>query len=149
MRIEEIITQTQQQSSTNELRMVLRPTTLNVRRNFRNRLENQINNSETNRLPYLNRIEDVELIDNKTIIGLNNTTSSERRIKFMESIRNYENVNENSYYLITNSTNQLRTYLPNLLIAAASVMIISIRKTPLTMHTMIVSQFLNTAYCSA
>lgn len=100
--------------------MVLRPTTLSGRRNFRNRLENQINNSEINRLPYLNRIEDIESIDNETIIELNNTINSERRLEFMESIRNYENINVNSYYLIAHSTNQVRTYLHDLLIRSAS-----------------------------
>ena len=49
-------------------------------------------------------------------IEINNQTSSERITEFMQNIINYENINENAYYLIVNSSNQLRTYLHNLLI---------------------------------
>ena len=119
-RVTDIITQ--QLNETNGLRMVLRPSTLTVRRNFRNRLENQINNSETNRLPYLNRIENDQLIDNETIIEINNSTTSERRIELMRSIVDNENINNNTYYFLTNSTNQVRTYLHDLLIRSASNM---------------------------
>ena len=119
-RVTDIITQ--QLNETNGLRMVLRPSTLTVRRNFRNRLENQINNSETNRLPYLNRIENDQLIDNETIIEINNSTTSERRIELMRSIIDNKNINNNTYYFLTNSTNQVRTYLHDLLIRSASNM---------------------------
>ena len=119
-RVTDIITQ--QLNETNGLRMVLRPSTLNVRRNFRNRLENQINNSETNRLPYLNIIENDQLIDSETIIEINNSTTSERRIELMRSIVDNENINNNTYYFLTNSTNQVRTYLHDLLIRSASNM---------------------------
>ena len=119
-RVTDIITQ--QLNETNGLRMVLRPSTLTVRRNFRNRLENQINNSETNRLPYLNRIENDQLIDSETIIEINNSTTSERRIELMRSIIDNENINNNTYYFLTNSTNQVRTYLHDLLIRSASNM---------------------------
>ena len=119
-RVTDIITQ--QLNETNGLRMVLRPSTLTVRRNFRNRLENQINNSETNRLPYLNRIENDQLIDNETIMEINNSTTSERRIELMRSIIDNKNINNNTYYFLTNSTNQVRTYLHDLLIRSASNM---------------------------
>ena len=119
-RVTDIITQ--QLNETNGLRMVLRPSTLTVRRNFRNRLENQINNSETNRLPYLNIIENDQLIDSETIIEINNSTTSERRIELMRSIVDNENINNNTYYFLTNSTNQVRTYLHDLLIRSASNM---------------------------
>jgi hypothetical protein len=67
-----------------------------LREQFRNQLENQINNSTINRLPYLNQIEMIQSMDSDTIIELNNTTTSERRINFMENIMNYRNSNENS-----------------------------------------------------
>nr|YP_001165405.1 orf101 [Phytophthora sojae]ABG54066.1 orf101 [Phytophthora sojae] len=86
--------------STNVTGMVLRPRTLFLREQFQNQLENQINNSTTNRLPYLNRIETVQSIDSGTIIELNNTTSSERRVELMENIINYQNSNENRALLI-------------------------------------------------
>jgi hypothetical protein len=56
-------------------RMVLRPETLNMREQFLNQLENQINNLIINRLPYLNRINNNQGIDSETIIELNNTTT--------------------------------------------------------------------------
>jgi hypothetical protein len=105
---------------TDELRMVLQPRTLILREQFQNQLENQISNSTINRLPYLNRIEDVQSIDSNTIIELNNTTSSERRIKLMESILNHQNSDENRSLLIENSSLQVRTYLHDLLIRSAN-----------------------------
>ena len=102
-----------------ETRMVLRPTTLNVRANFIERLENQVNNSTNHRLPYLNHIEDMQLIDASTIIEINNSTTSERRVELMRSIINSENIDDNSYFLLENSTNQVRTYLHDLLIRSA------------------------------
>ena len=115
-RIREIVTQTEIENSTNELRMVLRPSTLTMRHNLRNRLENQINNSEINRLPYLNRIENSLVIDNETIIGINHRISSEERIEFMQNVINQENINDNSYLKIAPNTNQVKIYLHNLLL---------------------------------
>ena len=115
-RIREIVTQTEIENSTNELRMVLRPSTLTMRHNLRNRLENQINNSEINRLPYLNRIENSLVIDNETIIGINHRISSEERIEFMQNVINQENINDNSYLKIAPTTNQVKIYLHNLLL---------------------------------
>jgi hypothetical protein len=107
-------------TETNVTRMVLRPQTLFLREQFQNQLENQINNSTTNRLPYLNRIETIQSMDSDTIIELNNTTSSERRVEFMESIINHQNSSENSALLIENSSPQVRTYLHDLLIRSAN-----------------------------
>lgn len=109
------------ENSTNELRMVLQPLTFTIRRNLRNRLENQINNSEINRLPYLNRIENSLVIDNETIMEINHRTSSERRIEFMQNVINQKNINDNSVFLITQSTNYVRN-LHDLLIRSASNM---------------------------
>jgi len=83
-------------ASTNVTRLILINQTLSLREQFRNQLENQINNSTINRLPYLNQIEMIQSMDSDTIIELNNTTTSERRINFMENIMNYRNSNENS-----------------------------------------------------
>lgn len=105
---------------TNVTRMVLRPQTLILREQFQNQLNNQINNSTTNRLPYLNRIENTQSIDSETIIELNNTTTSERRVELMESILNYQNSSENRSLLIESSSPQVRTYLHDLLIRSAS-----------------------------
>lgn len=105
---------------TNVTRMVLRPQTLFLREQFQNQLENQINNSTTNRLPYLNRIETIQSIDSETIIELNNTTTSERRVELMESIINHQNSNENRALLIENSSPQVRTYLHALLVRSAN-----------------------------
>jgi hypothetical protein len=107
-------------TETNVTRMVLRPQTLFLREQFQNQLENQINNSTTNRLPYLNRIETIQSMDSDTIIELNNTTSSERRVEFMESIINHQNSSENRALLIENSSPQVRTYLHDLLIRSAN-----------------------------
>lgn len=104
----------------NVTRVVLRPQTLFLREQFQNQLENQINNSTTNRLPYLNRIETIQSIDLGTIIELNNTTTSERRIELMESIINHQNNSENLALLIENSSPEVRTYLHDLLIRSAN-----------------------------
>ena len=125
-RIEEIITQTteitsNQINSPNTFQMILRPISSRGINNFRERLENQINNQEINTLPSMTQIENIQVIDDETIITLNNSTTSERRIEFMQSIINYENVSDNSYYLIANSSNQVRTYLHNLLILIINI----------------------------
>nr|YP_009178775.1 orf269a [Peronospora tabacina]ALJ78426.1 orf269a [Peronospora tabacina]ALJ78473.1 orf269a [Peronospora tabacina] len=116
------ITQTQTITLSNieETRMVLRPQTLFLREQFQNQLENQLNNSTTNRLPYLNRIETIQSLDSDTIIELNNTTNSERRVELMESIINHQNSSENHLLLIENSSPQVRTYLHDLLIRSAN-----------------------------
>lgn len=90
---------------------------------FRNSLNRRIIHN-VSELPYVDDIDKIPTIDSNLIIELNNTTSSERRIELMENIVNQENINENAYYLIANSLNQLRTYLHNLSITATSVMLI-------------------------
>jgi hypothetical protein len=107
-------------TETNVTRMVLRHQTLFLREQFQNQLENQINNSTTNRLPYLNRIETIQSIDSGTIVELNNTTTSERRVELMESIINHQNNSENSALLIENSSPEVRTYLHDLLIRSTN-----------------------------
>ena len=54
-----------------------------------------------------NSIERYELrIDTNDIIEINNQTSSERITEFIQNIINYENINDNSSFLISNSSNQ-------------------------------------------
>lgn len=104
-----------------ELRMVLRPATLDFREQFRNELQNQLNRDLNIRLPGVNIIENTNTIDGQDIIEINNRTSSERITEFMQNIINYENINDNSSFLITNSSNQVRTYLNDLLVRSASL----------------------------
>jgi hypothetical protein len=106
-------------SETNVTRMVLRPSTLNMRSEFRNVINSRFigNNS---RLPSTPSVESISVIDRNTIIELNNTTTSERRVEFMESIINYQNSSENSALLIENSSSEVRTYLHDLLIRSAN-----------------------------
>lgn len=105
----------------NETRIILHPETLNMREGFRNFLNRRITHN-VSELPYVDDIDRIPTIDSNLIIELNNTTSSERRIELMENIVNQENINENAYYLIANSSNQLRTYLHDLVIRSASNM---------------------------
>lgn len=100
--------------------MVLRPQIINLREQFRHQLNYQIHHSENHRLPYLNRINTTSSIDSETIIELNNNTSSERRLEFMESIISFENSNENRLFFIHHTSNQVRTYLHDLLIRSAN-----------------------------
>lgn len=104
---------------TNVTRMVLRPSTLNIRESFRDILNRRSQNN-IGELPYINDLNRVSSIDSETIIELNNTTSSERRLSFMESIINQENNSENRSLLIENSSSQVRTYLHDLLIRSAN-----------------------------
>ena len=76
--------------STNELKMVLRPISSRGVNNFREKLENNINSQNT--LPYMTEIENIRVIDDETIITINNSTSSERRIEFMQSVINHKNI---------------------------------------------------------
>lgn len=78
---------------TNVTRMVLRPQILNMRSEFRNVINNRVieNNS---RLPSTPSVESISVIDRETIIELNNSTSSERRLSFMESVINHQNSSE-------------------------------------------------------
>lgn len=106
-------------TETNVTRMVLRPSTLNMRSEFRNVINNRVveNNS---RLPSTPSVESIVVIDRETIIELNNSTSSERRLVFMESIINHQNNSENRSLLIENSSPEVRTYLHDLLIRSAN-----------------------------
>ena len=89
-RIREIVTQTEIENSTNELKIVLRPISSRGVNNFREKLENNINSQNT--LPYMTEIENIRVIDDETIITINNSTSSERRIEFMRSVINHKNI---------------------------------------------------------
>jgi hypothetical protein len=104
---------------TNVTRMVLRPQTLSIRENFRDIYQRRVSNN-VSELPYVNQLNNIESIDSETIIELNNTTTSERRIEFMESIINNQNSGENRLLLIENSSPQVRTYLHDLLICSAN-----------------------------
>ena len=98
---------------TNETRMVLRPSTLNMRSEFTDVINSRVieNNS---RLPSTPSVGSISVIDRNTIIELNNSTTSERRVELMESIINHQNSNENRALLIENSSPQVRTYLHDL-----------------------------------
>ena len=102
----------------NELRLFLRPATLNIRNEFQNVINSRIikNNS---RLPSTPMLDGISVIDRETIIEINNSTTSEKRVELMRSIINSENIDDNSDFLLENSTNQVRTYLYDLLIRSA------------------------------
>jgi len=106
-------------NTTGELRLVLRPEILNMRENFRDSLTRRVNYN-ISELPYVNDITVTQTIDFDGIIEINNSTSSERRIELMRSIINRENINDNSAFFIATSSNQVRTYLHDLLIRSAS-----------------------------
>jgi hypothetical protein len=114
--ITETITNT---SETNVTRMVLRPSTLNVRESFRDILNRRSQNN-IDELPYVNDLNRVPSIDSETIIELNNTTTSERRVLFLENLQNMENSSENRSLLIEYSSPQVRSYLNDLLIRSAN-----------------------------
>lgn len=114
------MTFTQTITNTNtETRIILRPSVLNMRNEFRDVINNRIvdNNS---RLPSTPLIESIPVIDRDSIIELNNSTSSERRLEIMQNIIDYQNSNENRFLLIENSSSQVRTYLHDLLIRSAN-----------------------------
>lgn len=93
--------------------------TLDLRTQFRNRIENQVNDSEKQDLPYLNRIKSVEVIDSDTIIEINNTTTDEKKEEFLKNVLNQENGSENTELLIQNSSEQVQNYLNDILIRAS------------------------------
>lgn len=105
---------------TNVTRMVLRPSTLDYRDQFRNSIEHQINHSTRYRIPWIEQFERENVIDNSGIIEINNTTSSERRLEFLESVFSLENNDENRLFLIQNTSNQVRIFLHDLLIRSAN-----------------------------
>lgn len=105
-RITNILTQVREREiSTNELRMVLRPSTLDYRQQFTNSMEHQLNHSTRYRIPWVEQLENINVIDHEDIIELNNSTTSERRIELIRSIINHENIRDNSYFFLSNSTN--------------------------------------------
>jgi len=112
------------ETTTESTTMILRPQTLNIRNQFRNLLNQRV--SENNpRLPSTPGItidsnQTIPVIDREEIIELNNSTSSERRLEFMESIFSLENSDENRLFLILNTSNQVRTNLHDLLIRSAN-----------------------------
>ena len=55
-------------------------------------------------------------IDGDLIIKLNETLSAEKKMEFLKSIINHENLHENLYLLISNSSPQVREYIQQLLI---------------------------------
>ena len=102
----ERITTTTQFTTSNEIRMVLRPATINIRNEFQNFINNRIRDNNP-RLPSTFMLESVSVIDRETILEINNSTSSKRKIKLMRSIQNNKNINDNSYFLIANNSNQI------------------------------------------
>lgn len=114
------MTYTQTITITNtETRMILRPSVLNIRNEFRNVINNRITDNNS-RLPSTPSIESISVIDRDSIIELNNSTSSERRLEFMQNVINYQNSDNNRFLLIENSSSQVRFYLHNLLIRSAN-----------------------------
>lgn len=105
----------------NVTRIVLRPSTLDYRENIRE----LISRSTTYRLPWMQQLENTDVIDTGTFITLNNSTSSERREELMESIINYQSSSENRLLLIENSSLEVRTYLHDLLMRSANNLNIS------------------------
>lgn len=104
----------------NEFRLVLRPETMEFRQLFRNSIERQLDRSTRHQMPWIEDLDGTEVIDSSGIIELNNSTTSERRVEIMESIRNYGNANENAQLFIATTSNQVRTYLHDLLIRSAT-----------------------------
>lgn len=119
-----IQTQTIMENPMNETRIVLRPLSLNLRESFRNVIDRRSENN-INELPFINSINRNELIDSETIIEINNSTTSERRLELMKNIINNQNNIETQALLIENSPIQVITYLNNLLISSASNLNIS------------------------
>lgn len=117
-------TQTIMENPMNETRIVLRPLSLNLRESFRNVIDRRSENN-INELPFINSINRNELIDSETIIEINNSTISERRLELMKNIINNQNNIETQALLIENSPIQVITYLNNLLISSASNLNIS------------------------
>ena len=117
-------TQTIMENPMNETRIVLRPLSLNLRESFRNVIDRRSENN-INELPFINSINRNELIDSETIIEINNSTTSERRLELMKNIINNQNNIETQALLIENSPIQVITYLNNLLISSASNLNIS------------------------
>lgn len=105
-------------NETTRARVVLQPETLNMREDFRNSLNNRINNN-ISELISIENIDRISTIDSEIITEINNLTSSERRTELMRNVINQENIVNNSYFFIANSTNQVRTYLHDLLIRSA------------------------------
>jgi len=98
----------------NVTRRFLRPQTLNIRNEFRRVLEDRIltNNPRLVNVPGIQIQEEndtvscvIQAIDREGVLELNNTTSFERRISFMESVISLENSNENRLFLIQNNSN--------------------------------------------
>ena len=85
-------TEQEQQNSQNELKMMLTYSDLDYRNQFRNSMEHQLNHSTQYRIPGVERLENLDVIDHEGIIEINNLTSSERRIEFMRSVINHKNI---------------------------------------------------------
>jgi hypothetical protein len=116
----QIVTNIRTYEDETRLQLTLRPSTLDYRDQFRNSIEHQINHSTRHRIPWIEQLEGENVIDNTGIVEINNITSSERRLEFLESVFSSQNSEENRLFLIQNTTNQVRTYLHDLLIRSAN-----------------------------
>jgi len=87
----------------------------NMRRQWRTEIyENiQANNPE---IPRAIEIAMGPAIDGDLIIKLNETLTAEKKMEFLKSILNHENLHENLYLLISNSSPQVLEYIQQLLI---------------------------------
>jgi hypothetical protein len=102
------------------LTLTLQPQTIDLSTSIRDRFRNRIDNDPNHSLPFVKRIDETECIDKDTIIEINNTTSSERRMEIMESLLEQNNNSEVRTLLISNSSLSVRTYLNDILIGASS-----------------------------
>lgn len=108
------------QNTEEHLNLTLQPQTIDLTTSIRDRFRDRIDNHPNHTLPFVKRIDDKECIDKDTIIQINNTTTSERRVEIMESLLEQNNNSEVQTLLISNSSLQVRTYLNDILIGASS-----------------------------
>ena len=99
-----------------DMTMTLSPDTLNLRDQFRNRLTNSLNNTETHNLPKIKKINGEEVIDKETIIEINNKTSSEEREEFIQQVLDHVNPEDTKACLLVNSTEPVIGYIHHLIV---------------------------------
>ena len=67
------------------MKMVLRPSSISMRNEFQNFINNIIKENNS-RLPSISTLESITVIDIETIFEINDLTTSERRIELMRNI---------------------------------------------------------------
>ena len=87
-----------------EIITTLSEDTLNLRDQLKNRLRKLLNNNtETHKLPYIKEINGEKIIDNETIIQINNKTTSEQKEEIIQDILDKKNLVDVRAYLLENS----------------------------------------------